>query len=125
MFALKREGYGHFSFDPGEFLESVSWPGFQKIALRYWKTGLGEMYRSFSKAAFVRALQKMVPEISVEDLVPGGAGVRAQACTRDGALIDDFMILKKPYRIDVLNVPSPAATASLAIGRTIAGMIDG
>lgn len=124
VFAMKREGYGRLSFHPGELLGSVSWPGFQKIALRYWKTGIGEFYRSFSKPAFVRALQKLVPEVSEEDLVPGGAGVRAQACGRDGTLIDDFMILKHPLQIDVLNVPSPAATSSLAIGRTIAGMVE-
>jgi L-2-hydroxyglutarate oxidase len=123
VFAMKREGYGRFSFNTREFLESAAWPGFQKVAMHYWRTGVGEVYRSFSKEAFVRALQKLVPEISSEDLVPGGAGVRAQACARDGALIDDFMILKSPLQIDVLNVPSPAATASLAIAATIVRMM--
>lgn len=123
VFAMKREGYSRLSFNKKDFFGSISWPGFQKIALRYWKTGVGEMYRSFSKEAFVRALQKLVPDISADDLIPGGAGVRAQACTRDGKLLDDFMILQSPTQIDVLNVPSPAATSSLSIAETIAGMV--
>jgi len=123
VFALKREGYTHFSFNGKDFLESIMWPGFQKVSMRHWKTGAGEMYRSFSKAAFARALQKLIPTITADDLIPGGAGVRAQACARDGKLVDDFMILKDTHQIDVLNVPSPAATASLSIGETIAQMI--
>jgi L-2-hydroxyglutarate oxidase len=123
VFALKREGYGRLSFNGKDFLESILWPGFQKIAMKYWKTGAGEMYRSFSKAGFVRALQKLIPEISESDLIPGGAGVRAQACARDGTLVDDFMILDNHRQIDVLNVPSPAATSSLSIGETISDMV--
>lgn len=120
VFALKREGYSRTSFNGRDFLESISWPGFQKITSKYWKTGIGELHRSFSRAAFVKALQKLVPEIVADDLIPGGAGVRAQACTRTGKLVDDFMILKDPYQVDVLNVPSPAATSSLSIGDIIA-----
>lgn len=123
VFALKREGYKRLSFNGKDFFESISWPGFQKISMRYWKNGAGEMYRSFSKAAFVRALQRLVPEISASDLLPGGAGVRAQACTRAGVLVDDFMILKNRRHVDVLNVPSPAATSSLSIGETISRMV--
>jgi L-2-hydroxyglutarate oxidase len=123
VFAFKREGYKRTDFKMDEFLESVSWPGFRKVALKYWKTGMGEYYRSFSKAAFTKALQKLVPEIQEDDLVPAGAGVRAQACDRTGGLIDDFLILEDEFIINVCNAPSPAATSSLAIGQTIAGMV--
>jgi L-2-hydroxyglutarate oxidase len=95
------------------------WRGFRKVAMKYWKTGLGEYYRSFSKAAFTKALQALVPEIREEDLEPAGAGVRAQACDKDGGLIDDFYIREAPGCIHVLNAPSPAATSSLSIGDTI------
>jgi L-2-hydroxyglutarate oxidase len=123
VFAFKREGYKRTDFKMDEFLESVTWPGFRKVAFKYWKTGLGEYYRSFSKAAFTHALQKLVPEIQEDDLVPAGAGVRAQACDRTGGLIDDFLILEDEFIINVCNAPSPAATSSLAIGQTIAGMV--
>ncbi|KAA9327333.1 L-2-hydroxyglutarate oxidase [Adhaeribacter soli] len=123
VFAFKREGYHRTDFKIDEFLEAISWPGFRKVAFKYWKTGLGEYYRSFSKAAFTRALQKLVPEIQEDDLVPAGAGVRAQACDRTGGLIDDFLILEDEFIINVCNAPSPAATSSLAIGQTIAGMV--
>jgi L-2-hydroxyglutarate oxidase len=90
--------------------------------MKYWKTGLGEYYRSFSKTAFTKALQRLIPEIQEEDLVPGGAGVRAQACDRTGGLIDDFMILEDQHIINVCNAPSPAATSSLAIGKTVSDL---
>jgi L-2-hydroxyglutarate oxidase len=90
------------------------------VAKKYWRTGVGEMYRSFSKAAFTKALQKLIPEITESDLVAGGAGVRAQACDREGGLVDDFMILESANAINVCNAPSPAATSSLAIGETVA-----
>lgn len=122
VFAMKREGYGRLSFDARECAESLAWPGFRNIARRYWRTGAGEVYRSFFKAAFVRTLQSLVPEITDDDLAPGGAGVRAQACSRDGRLLDDFVIVENVGRIDALNVPSPAATSSLAIGETIAAL---
>ena len=89
---------------------------------KYWQTGFGELYRSLSKSAFVRALNKLVPEITESDLVPGGAGVRAQAVSASGALVDDFVIRQNRNAIHVLNAPSPRATASLAIGRSIAEM---
>ncbi|MDX2195671.1 MAG: L-2-hydroxyglutarate oxidase [Cytophagales bacterium] len=123
VFAFKKEGYHKLDFDFGEFLASVSWPGFQKVALKYWKTGLGEYYRSFSKPAFTKALQRLVPEVQMSDLEPTHAGVRAQACDREGGLLDDFAILETPLQINVCNAPSPAATSSLSIGNTVSLMI--
>lgn len=119
VLAFRREGYKKSDINLSELAESLAWPGFQKVALKYWKTGMGEMYRSFSKAAFTKALQKLMPEIQKEDLVEGGAGVRAQACDRSGGLIDDFKIIEGKHVINVCNAPSPAATSSLAIGETI------
>jgi len=119
VLAFRREGYKKTDINLSELAETLAWPGFQKVAAKYWKTGFGEMYRSFSKAAFTKALQKLIPEIQQEDLVEGGAGVRAQACDRDGGLVDDFMILEEPNVINVCNAPSPAATSSLAIGETV------
>ena len=123
VFAFAREGYSKSAVNPGELFESLLWPGFRKIAAKYWRTGAAEMYRSFSKKAFTVALQRLIPEITINDLEPGGAGVRAQACDRHGNLIDDFLILENDVAINVCNAPSPAATSSLAIGATIAGMI--
>lgn len=120
VLAFSREGYKKSDIKLGELAETLAWPGFQKVARKYWRTGVGEMYRSFSKAAFTRALQKLIPEIQSDDLVEGGAGVRAQACDRDGGLVDDFMILESGNAINVCNAPSPAATSSLAIGETVA-----
>lgn len=119
VLALRREGYTKTGFDLKELSETLAWPGFQKVAYKYWKTGLGEMYRSWSKKAFTKALQKLMPEIREEDLKPGGAGVRAQACDRNGGLIDDFLILEEKGIVNVCNAPSPAATSSLAIGSAI------
>jgi (S)-2-hydroxyglutarate dehydrogenase len=119
VFAFKREGYKKTDFSMRDFMDSITWPGFRKVAMKYWKTGLGEYHRSFSKSAFTKALQRLIPEIQEEDLVPGGAGVRAQACDRTGGLIDDFMILEDQHTINVCNAPSPAATSSLAIGKTV------
>ncbi len=120
VLAFKREGYKKSDINLFELAEALAWPGFQKVAFKYWKTGMGEMYRSYSKTAFVKALQKLIPEIQKGDLEPGGAGVRAQACDRNGGLVDDFMIVEKERVINVCNAPSPAATSSLAIGETIA-----
>ena len=119
VLAFRREGYRKSQIHLGELAESLAWPGFQKVAFKYWKTGMGEMYRSFSKAAFTKALQKLIPEIQEQDLTDGGAGVRAQACDRNGGLVDDFMILEEKQVINVCNAPSPAATSSLSIGKTI------
>lgn len=120
VLALEREGYRKTSFKARDAAETLMFCGFWRLALRYWKTGLGEMYRSFSKAAFVRALQRLTPEIRSQDLVPGGSGVRAQALAPDGTMVDDFLIQEAPGMIHVLNAPSPAATASISIGRAIA-----
>lgn len=122
VLAFQREGYKKSDINISELVESLAWPGFQKVAAKYWRTGLGEMYRSFSKAAFTRALQKLIPEIQESDLTEGGAGVRAQACSRDGGLVDDFLILEEKNVINVCNAPSPAATSSLAIGETVAAL---
>ncbi len=122
VLAFKREGYKKSDINFSELAETLAWPGFRKVASKYWKTGMGEMYRSFSKAAFTKALQKLIPEIQESDLVEGGAGVRAQACDRTGGLVDDFLILEDEYAINVCNAPSPAATSSLAIGETVAGL---
>jgi len=119
VLAFKREGYRKRDINIAELFETLAWPGFQKVALKYWKTGLGEMYRSFSKAAFTRALQKLIPEIQTSDLEAGGAGVRAQACDRNGGLLDDFHILENEHFINVCNAPSPAATSCLAIGEEV------
>lgn len=119
VFAFKREGYNKLDVNVPEMLESLAWPGFQKVAMKYWRTGMGEYYRSFSKAAFTKALQGLIPEIQSDDLVPGGSGVRAQACDHDGGLLDDFSIIENKTAINVCNAPSPAATSSLSIGQTV------
>lgn len=120
VLAFKREGYRKTAFSLSDTLDTFLYSGFQKMALQYWKMGLGEFYRSLSKAAFVRALQKMIPELGMNDLRPAGAGVRAQAIEPDGKLVDDFRIVQGDGIIHVLNAPSPAATASLSIGETLA-----
>lgn len=123
VFAFKREGYRKTDFSIRDFWGSVFWRGFQKVAFKYWKTGLGEYYRSFSKRAFTKALQELVPEIQESDLEPAGAGVRAQACDKRGNLIDDFYIKETDRFIHVLNAPSPAATSSFSIGLHIAELV--
>jgi (S)-2-hydroxyglutarate dehydrogenase len=120
VFAFQREGYKKTDFKWSEFWESISFAGFRKVASKYWKTGLGEYHRSYFKPAFVKALQQLVPAIKEDDLVPAGAGVRAQACDKDGGLIDDFYIQESTSFIHVLNAPSPAATSSLSIGLEVA-----
>jgi (S)-2-hydroxyglutarate dehydrogenase len=124
VLALKRYGYHRTSFSSRDAWEMARWPGLWRMAGRYWKTGLGEFYRSFSKTAFVKALRKLIPELRAEDIVPAGAGVRAQALSPSGALVDDFHIVTAEGMIHVLNAPSPAATASLSIGRTIAELAE-
>ena len=124
VLAFAREGYRKTDISIREFAQTLAWPGFRKIALKYWRTGLGEYHRSFSKNAFVAALQKLVPEITANDLQPTGAGVRAQACSRAGSLLDDFEIRQKGRVVHVCNAPSPAATASLAIGDAIASRVS-
>jgi L-2-hydroxyglutarate oxidase len=118
--AFKREGYHRTSFSLGDTARLAVYPGFWRMALRHWRMGIGEMYRSISTRAFVAALQRLVPELSSSDVRPGGAGVRAQALAPDGQLLDDFRIVEADRMVHVLNAPSPAATASISIGRTIA-----
>ncbi len=122
VLAFRREGYQRTDFSRRDLTEMATDPGFWRMARRFWWTGLGEMYRSFSRRAFWKALQQLIPELSFHDLVPAGAGVRAQAVTRDGKLVDDFFIQQSDRMIHVLNAPSPAATASISIGQTIAAM---
>jgi (S)-2-hydroxyglutarate dehydrogenase len=119
VLAMKREGYRKSSFKAADVLEYARFPGFWTMASRHWRMSLGEYHRSWSKPAFVRALQRLMPELTEEDLVPGGSGVRAQALGVDGKLIDDFHFVYTDGMVHVCNVPSPAATASLAIGKYI------
>jgi len=123
VLAFSREGYTKSDVNMSEFYESITWPGFRKVASKYWKTGMGEMYRSFSKSAFTKALQKLIPDIREHHLERAEAGVRAQACDRTGGLLDDFKIVQDNKAIHVLNAPSPAATSSLAIGDTVSDMV--
>jgi L-2-hydroxyglutarate oxidase len=124
VFAYAREGYSHSDINLSDLWRTVSFTGFWAITGKYWQTGFGELYRSLSKKAFVQALQKLLPEIGANDLVPGGAGVRAQAVSASGALVDDFVIKESQSAIHVLNAPSPGATASLAIGQSICAMAE-
>lgn len=119
VFAFKREGYSKFDIDFKDLFESLTWPGFIAVAGKFMKTGLMEYYRSFSKPAFTRALQKLTPDIKESDLETGGAGVRAQACTKDGKLVDDFLFVENEKVLHVCNAPSPAATSCFSIGDTI------
>jgi L-2-hydroxyglutarate oxidase len=123
VLGLKREGYSKTSFLARDVYEYLTFPGFWIMAARHWKMSIGEYYRSWSKAAFVRALQRLVPELSSDDLMPGESGVRAQALGIDGKLIDDFHFVYTEGMVHVCNVPSPAATASLAIGKYIVDMV--
>ncbi len=122
VLAFAREGYTVGTVRPGDLAATLGYSGFWHMARKYWRVGAYEMYRSASKAAFVRSLQKLVPDIQASDLEPGGAGVRAQAVAPDGSLVDDFKISVTPGAVHVVNAPSPAATASLAIGRHVAGV---
>jgi (S)-2-hydroxyglutarate dehydrogenase len=122
VLAFKREGYKKLSFNLRDSVETLTYPGFWRMALKHWRTGMGEVYRSWSKRAFLRALQRLVPELTMADLLPGGSGVRAQALLPTGAMVDDFCVQRTGAVIHVLNAPSPAATASLAIGKQIAQM---
>ena len=119
VLAFAREGYRKSSVNPRDLFESLTYSGFLRMAARHWRMGLGEMWRSLSKGAFVRALRRLVPEIRSEHLLPAPAGVRAQALGRDGQLVDDFVITESERIINVCNAPSPAATASLNIGKLI------
>jgi L-2-hydroxyglutarate oxidase LhgO len=119
VLAFRREGYRKRDFSLGESWLTVGYPGFWRLAGQYWRTAAGEFYRSWSRYGFVRELQKLVPEVRAADLEPGGSGVRAQAVARDGSLVDDFRFVFSNRMVHVGNVPSPAATASLVLGRRI------
>jgi len=119
VLALAREGYRHRDINLRDLASSLAFPGFWRMAGRHWRNALDEWHRSLSKPAFVRALQRLLPEVGEKDLVPGGSGVRAQALKPDGALVDDFQFVPSGKVLHVLNVPSPAATASLSIGKAI------
>jgi L-2-hydroxyglutarate oxidase len=123
VLAYKREGYTKSDINLKEFAGAITYQGFRKVAAKYWKTGFGEFYRSYSKSAFTKALQELIPDIQKTDLIPGGSGVRAQACDKTGGLIDDFLILEGSNYINVGNAPSPAATSSLSIGEHIADLV--
>jgi L-2-hydroxyglutarate oxidase len=123
VLALKREGYRWSDISPTDLLDTLAFPGFWRLAGRFWKIGAAEYRRSFSKSTFVTSLQRLVPEVGRQDVARGGAGVRAQAVDRDGKLVDDFRIVATERMVHVLNAPSPAATASLSIGKVIAGEV--
>jgi L-2-hydroxyglutarate oxidase LhgO len=120
VLAFARQGYTRTTVAPGDLAELVRFPGFWRMGRGYWRIGVGEMYRDFVKAGFVRALQRYVPDLQSADVLPGPAGVRAQAVGADGSLVDDFLVYATANMIHVRNAPSPAATSSLAIARLIA-----
>jgi L-2-hydroxyglutarate oxidase len=120
VLAFGREAYKKTDFSPGHVLGLLTFPGFWVMAAKYWRMGLGEMYRSWNKKAFVGALRKLLPELGLDDIKPGGVGIRAQAMDNRGNLLDDFAIIEAQNAIHVLNAPSPAATASITIGEAIA-----
>lgn len=120
VLAFAREGYTRLTFNPSDLIEVLAYRGFQSLAAKYWRTGLDEMRRDFSKAGFLLALRRFMPDLVESDLLPGPAGVRAQALARDGKLVDDFVIHQDANVMHVRNAPSPAATSSLAIAETIA-----
>ncbi len=123
VLSFKREGYKKTDFDLRDFTEVMTYPGFWKLAAKHADEGIQEMIRSFSKAAFLRSLQQLIPEVQAEDIVPTHAGVRAQALMSDGKLVDDFLIIQGKNSVHVCNAPSPAATSSLEIGKAIAAAI--
>ncbi|GAA3706115.1 L-2-hydroxyglutarate oxidase [Microlunatus aurantiacus] len=124
VLALAREGYSWTTVKPADVADYLRWPGSWRLGRRYWKTGLGEIRRSLSPARFLASLRELVPALPDDSLVPAPAGVRAQALRRDGTMVDDFAYVRAPRQIHVLNAPSPAATASLEIGRVIADEVD-
>jgi L-2-hydroxyglutarate oxidase len=124
VLSFKREGYNKTDFNLRDFAEMITYPGFWKLAAKHANEGIQEMLRSFSKAAFVHSLQKLIPEVQADDILPTHSGVRAQALMNDGKLVDDFLIIKAHNAIHICNAPSPAATASLEIGKAIVEQIS-
>jgi L-2-hydroxyglutarate oxidase len=125
VLALSRHGYRWSDLDPRDAASALGYRGTWHLARRYWRTAAAEMWRERRRPALVEALRRLVPELQADDLRPAGAGVRAQAVTPDGRLVDDFHIVQAPGMVHVLNAPSPAATAALAIGRHVAALVDG
>lgn len=123
VLAWKREGYRKTDLNFGDALETLTYRGFWNLARKHYREGFAEMYRSWSKAAFVKSLQRLIPEIEADDLVPAKSGVRAQALSPDGNLVNDFLLIERPGSIHVCNAPSPAATSALEIGQHVAGRI--
>jgi L-2-hydroxyglutarate oxidase len=124
VLALKREGYRRFDISAKDSVDTLDYPGAYRLFFKHWQMGLAELYRSLDKESYVKVLQNILPEIGPEDIVPSGSGVRAQALGADGELLDDFCITESEGMIHVLNAPSPAATASISIGRTISEMAE-
>jgi len=124
VFSFKREGYHKFSFSLKDTLENLTYPSFWKMGMKYWKMGLKELSMSLSKPLFLQAVQKIIPDINLDDLTPAEAGVRAQALEPGGILVDDFRIVQSNHFLHVLNAPSPAATASLSIGKHILEKVE-
>lgn len=125
VLALAREGYNWSDVNPRDVLDSVRWPGLWRLGRRFWRTGIDELLRSLSRKRFLASLRELVPELSIHGLIPTHSGVRAQAMRRDGSLVDDFYFQRAPRQVHVLNAPSPAATASLEIGKKIADELFG
>lgn len=123
VLSLKREGYKKTDFDLRDFAEVMTYPAFWKLAAKYADEGIKEMVRSFSKAVFVQSLQRLIPEVQMDDVIPTHAGVRAQALMADGKLVDDFLIVQGEHSVHVCNAPSPAATSSLEIGKAVAEQV--
>jgi (S)-2-hydroxyglutarate dehydrogenase len=125
VLAFAREGYRRRDVNAAELVEALAYPGFQKLAAKYWRVGLAEMVRDYSKRAFLASLQRYVPALCLEDLLPGPSGVRAQALDAAGKLVDDFVVnVQEDQVVHIRNAPSPAATSSLAIGRLVADQAD-
>jgi L-2-hydroxyglutarate oxidase len=122
VLAFQREGYRMGNISIPDLLTYGTYLGFWRMAIKYWRTAIPEFYRSFYKKAFVKALQGLVPDLREEDVFRSGSGVRAQALDPHGKLLDDFRIVQADHMVHVLNAPSPAATASLSIGKSIAEM---
>jgi (S)-2-hydroxyglutarate dehydrogenase len=124
VLGFKREAYNKFDFDLKDFMDTMTYPGFWKLAGKFYNEGIQEMIRSYSKTIFVRSLQRLIPEVQAQDVVPTPAGVRAQALKNDGSMVDDFLIVKGNKALHVCNAPSPAATASIEIGKHIVAQIS-
>ncbi len=122
VLGFRREGYSRWDLHVPELIETLGYTGFQKLGLKYWRDGLDELHRSFSPKAFVKALRHLMPDIQLADVKRGRAGVRAMAVDRQGEIIDDYLILEQAGVINVCNAPSPAATSSLSIGKTLCDM---